>query len=117
MLEVILTLNYSHAIWNSLLDWLASVLAHPELGLQTCSATPRVYEAAEGGSEQKSSRASTSQPSLHFDLAVEIPFFCFGFLLFLRWGLLVTPVWLHVASAVATQVLGHRHRATCWLLL
>lgn len=68
MLEVILTLNYSHAIWNSQLDWLASVLAHPELGLQTCSATPRVYEAAEGGSEQKSSRASTSQPSLHFDL-------------------------------------------------
>lgn len=53
MLEVILTLNYSHAIWNSQLDQLASVLAHPELGLQTCSAAPSVYEAAEEGSEWK----------------------------------------------------------------
>lgn len=53
MLEVILTLNYSHAIWNSQLDQLASGLAHPELGLQPCSAAPSVYEAAEGGSERK----------------------------------------------------------------
>lgn len=54
-LKVILTLYYSHGTWNSeiLLDWLASVLAHPELGSQTWSVTLSVYVDADEGSELK----------------------------------------------------------------
>lgn len=45
-LNVILILHYSHGTWNSEI-LLASVLAHPELGSQTCSATLSVYVNAE----------------------------------------------------------------------
>lgn len=54
-MNVILTLHYSHRTWDSeiLLDWLASVLVHPELRSQTCSATLSVYVDAEEGSGLK----------------------------------------------------------------